>query len=108
MKQAFPSIPQEVKDRLEKKGFRPYKAEPIPDFLNPHSGLCILSLSIYFEWLDWMTNAAIVAASLIGRKYAVKQDSIRFFWSSCIVSIPAFALITNIKLDSQEDVGEHR
>jgi len=55
-----------------------------------------------------MTNAAIVAASLIGRKYAVKQDSIRFFWSSCIVSIPAFALITNIKLDSQEDVGEHR
>ena len=41
MKQAFPSIPQEVKDRLEKKGFRPYKAEPVPDFLNPHSGLCI-------------------------------------------------------------------
>jgi len=96
MKQAFPSIPAEVKERLEKKGFRPYKAEPIPDFLNPHAGTY------------WLTNAAIVAACLVGRRNAVKHDSIRFFWSSCIVAIPAFALITNVKLDSQDDVGEHR
>ena len=40
MQQAFPSIPQEVKDRLHQKGFRPYKAEPLPDFLNPHSAVC--------------------------------------------------------------------
>lgn len=41
MKQAYPSIPAEVKERLERKGFRPYKAEPLPDFLNPHSRTCI-------------------------------------------------------------------
>jgi len=108
MKQAFPSIPQEVKDRLEKKGFRPYKAEPVPDFLNPHSGLCIFLCWFILKCLDWLTNAAIVAVSLVGRKNAIKHDSIRFFWSSCIVSVPAFALITNVKLDSQDDVGEHR
>ena len=40
MQQAFPSVPQEVKDRLHQKGFRPYKAEPLPAFLNPHSATC--------------------------------------------------------------------
>ncbi len=44
MIQAFPSIPQDVKDRLEKNGFKPYRSKPLIAYLNPHSDLCINDL----------------------------------------------------------------
>ena len=57
---------------------------------------------------DWGTNALILAAGLVGRSYAAKQRSIRLVWSSCVVGVPLFALISTIKLDGLDDVGEHR
>lgn len=42
MQQAYPSVPQEVKDRLHSKGFKPFKYDPLPDWLNPHSATCII------------------------------------------------------------------
>jgi len=64
--------------------------------LNPHSHAY------------WATNAVIAAVALVGRRRALQQDSIRLFWSSCVVGIPLFALISTVKLDTMDDVGDHR
>ena len=57
---------------------------------------------------DWATNALIVAAGLVGRSYAAKQNSVRLLWSSCVVGVPLFGLISTIKIDGLDDIGEHR
>ena len=40
MQQALPSIPLEVKQRLEAKGFKKFKPSPLKDYLNPHKSSC--------------------------------------------------------------------
>ncbi len=40
MKQAFPSISPETKAKLQERGFKPLKTDPLPDWQNPYSNSC--------------------------------------------------------------------
>lgn len=40
MKQAFPSLSPELKQRLEASGFKPIKTPPLNDWYNPNSSQC--------------------------------------------------------------------
>lgn len=43
MEAAFTAIPDEVKSRLEKDGFKPFKYPALPSWMNPQRGTCKLS-----------------------------------------------------------------
>ena len=63
-----------------------------------------------YKCLDWYANAVIFLAALKGRHSASAGTprSPRILYSITLVSIPFFALISTIKLDSLDGATGHR
>jgi len=54
MKQAFPSISEATKARLEAKGFTPIRALPLEPWQNPHSDSCMIFsflINLFFSFV---------------------------------------------------------
>lgn len=58
--------------------------------------------------IDWITNGMLTALALTGRHYAGKNQSLRYLWSTVIVTIPLFAIGAKVKLEGVFSYGGHR
>ena len=67
-----------------------------------------LTIFYWFFYTDWLVNGLFLAGAIFGRFRARKVGSPTLVWSTVIVSIPYFVLISKGKLDTQDDLLGHR
>jgi hypothetical protein len=84
MDQAYPDIAPEIKERMHEQGLKPYKMKPIPDFFNPHKGLCIcvelcrLENKLLIDWSSYFLSLQSRSGLVIALRleYSDRSNSI--------------------------------